>query len=171
MKFGRFHPTATLLNNGQVLLVGGGGDPIFEDVATAETYDLGTHAWSAVGSMSTPRVAYSAILLPNGKVLVAGGVNSDTNVASAEIYDPVTRTWSVTGSLRVPRFNHQMILLRNGKVLVAGGFDDAGMPILSAEVYVPAGGTWSDTGEMLGSTFASAMLSDGRVLVIGAQGT
>src|SRR5216683_2521183 len=81
----RFLPTATLLANGQVLLAGGGGDPIFNDVASAEIYDPATHAWSLVGSMSTPRVAYSALLLPNGKVLVAGGSHNDTNLASAEL--------------------------------------------------------------------------------------
>src|SRR5580765_1615590 len=93
----RFVPTATLLTNGQVLLAGGGGDPIFQTLASAEIYDPATHAWSPVASMSTPRLAHSAVLLPNGKVLVAGGSNNDTNLASAELYDPSTKTWTPTG--------------------------------------------------------------------------
>jgi hypothetical protein len=91
----RFHPTATLLTNGQVLVAGGGGDPIFRNVATAEIYDPPTLAWSPVGSMFTPRVAHKAVLLPSGKVLVAGGSNNDTNLASAELYDPFTKTWTL----------------------------------------------------------------------------
>src|SRR6266478_1778290 len=82
----RFLPTATLLSSGQVLLAGGGGDPIFNGVVSAEIYDPATHAWNPVSSMSTPRVAHAAVLLPNGKVLVAGGANNDTNLASAELY-------------------------------------------------------------------------------------
>src|SRR5262249_16099484 len=69
----RFLPTATLLANGHVLLAGGGGEPIFEDVASAETYDPTAHSWNPVGFMHTPRLAHRAVRLPNGKVLVAGG--------------------------------------------------------------------------------------------------
>ena len=101
----RFLPTATLLSSGQVLLAGGGGDPIFQDVDSAETYDPATHLWTPTGKMTMPRVAHTATLLQNGKVLVVGGANNDTNLASAELYDPSTRTWSPTGSLSVPRYN------------------------------------------------------------------
>lgn len=62
----RFLPTATRLSNGQVLLAGGGGDPIFQNLASAEIYDPSTHARSPAGSMSTPRVADSAVLFPRG---------------------------------------------------------------------------------------------------------
>src|SRR6266403_3818082 len=66
---GHFVGTATLLSNGQVLVAGGGGNPIFENVAAAELYDPPTHAWSLVGSMSIARVSHSAVLLTNGTVL------------------------------------------------------------------------------------------------------
>src|SRR5262245_60825523 len=98
MGSGRFVGTATLLANGQVLVAGGGGNPIFENVASAEIYDPATRAWSFVGSMSIARISHSAVLLPSGKVLVAGGVHNFTNVASAELYDPSTRSWTNTGS-------------------------------------------------------------------------
>jgi hypothetical protein len=51
--------------------------------------------WSATGSLATARYIHTATLLPNGKVLVAGGVNGG---ASAELYDPVSGTWTMTGS-------------------------------------------------------------------------
>jgi hypothetical protein len=73
-------------------------------------------------------------LLPNGKVLMAGGFNA-TELASAELYDPASGTWAVTGSLNNARFIHTATLLPNGKVLVAGGFGSNGFPIASAELY------------------------------------
>jgi hypothetical protein len=59
-------------------------------------------------------------LLPNGKVLVAGGFNGGF-LSSAELYDPASGTWSATGSLNTARTRHTAMLLPNGKVLVEGG--------------------------------------------------
>ena len=65
---------------------------------------------------------HTATLLPNGKVLVAGGVvTAAILLASAELYDPATGTWTATGSLNTARYYHTATLLPNGKVLVAGG--------------------------------------------------
>ena len=61
-------------------------------------------------------------MLPNGKVLVAGGYNGSGHLlSSAELYDPASGTWSATGSLNTAREFHTATLLPNGKVLVAGG--------------------------------------------------
>src|SRR5215468_4646187 len=81
--------------------------------------------WVATGSMSTPRVAHAAMLLPSGKVLVAGGslAPAGNGLATAELYDPVTGTWAPTGSMSVGRWGHTLTLLPTGKVLAAGGFD------------------------------------------------
>ena len=79
-------------------------------------------SWTATGSMTTsPRLAHSATLLANGKVLVAGGLNYSGTLASAELYDPATGTWTATGSMTNPRLYYTATLLANGKVLVAGG--------------------------------------------------
>jgi N-acetylneuraminic acid mutarotase len=94
--------------------------------------------WSSVGSMRTARVSYTATLLQNGKVLVAGGLDSTGTVqASAELYNPTTGTWSPTGSMRTARYSHTATLLQNGKVLVAGGYDSSGTAQASAELYMP----------------------------------
>src|SRR6266487_4536871 len=62
-------------------------------MATAQT--PGT--WAATGSMTTSRVGHIAILLPDGKVLVAGGTTAAcTATDTAELYDPATGTWSGT---------------------------------------------------------------------------
>ena len=74
------------------------------------------------GSMAVARENGTAVLLQNGRVLVAGGLDSNCGpLASAELYDPATGTWTTTGSLAEARDYHTMTLLPDGKVLVAGG--------------------------------------------------
>ena len=83
----RYLHTATLLQNGQVLVAGGTGVG-FVSLASAELYDPGTRVWTATGSMATARSGHTATLLPNGQVLVAGGDNfTDGSLASAELYE------------------------------------------------------------------------------------
>ena len=77
--------------------------------------------WTATGSLATARFRHTATLLPNGKVLVAGGYDIGSYLASAELYDPASGTWTATGSLATARYAHTATLLPNGKVLVAGG--------------------------------------------------
>ena len=78
MKSGREFHTATLLTNGQVLAAGGFNncdDDFCSDVATAELYNPATGTWTQTGSMHGAREQHSATLLPDGDVLVAGGLN------------------------------------------------------------------------------------------------
>ena len=75
------------------------------------------------GSLHDARYWHTATLLPNGKVLVAGGYDHSGTLASAELYDPASGTWTTTGSLTTARDSHTATLLPNGKVLVAGGQD------------------------------------------------
>jgi len=89
------------------------------------------------GSLNTARYQHTATLLPNGKVLVAGGLDISNNaLASAELYDPTSGTWTATGSLATARYVHTATLLPNGKVLVVGGLGNGGGGALaSAELY------------------------------------
>src|SRR5215831_10692635 len=92
-------------------------------------------AWSPTGFMSTARVSYTATLLNNGKVLVAGGLDSNfTAQASTELYNPGTGRCTPTGSMSTARYAHTATLLNNGKVLVAGGLGSNG-DLASAELY------------------------------------
>jgi hypothetical protein len=73
------------------------------------------------GNLVAARSSHTATLLPNGKVLVAGGVGSSGILASAEIYDPASGSWTATGNMLSGREFHTATLLPNGQVLVAGG--------------------------------------------------
>jgi N-acetylneuraminic acid mutarotase len=169
--------TATLLPNGKVLVVGGrdGNSPPPNYLNSSELYDPATRTWSVTGSLNTPRYLHTATLLPNGKVLVAGGITNTTPpdfgvTTSAELYDPVTGTWSVTGSLNIARFWYTATLLQNGKVLVAGG-GGSGVGDNSAELYDPATGTWSTTGNLIATRYGqtATLLQNGKVLIAGGS--
>ena len=128
--------------------------------------------WTLTGAMSTSRAGQTATLLPNGKVLAAGGITASDQVTNTcEIYDPTSGTWSPTGSMSTTRISHTDTLLPNGKVLVTGGQDAQGTFLTACELYDPATGTWSDAGGMrLGRSGHSAVLLDnGQVLVAGGM--
>lgn len=161
--------TATLLPDGSVLVVGGGGEA--ERIegpsrsATAELFDPSTGTWSPTGSMTEPLGNFSATLLPDGMVLVAGGSG---NYREAELYDPSSGTWTATESMAEGRMAHSATLLLDGTVLVTGGCAcSEPPPTASAELYDPSTGTWAATGSMADGRMAHAatLLADGSVLV------
>jgi hypothetical protein len=131
-------------------------------------------AFTVTGSLSTGRFHHTATLLPNGKVLIAGGLYSTPPTPttpffdfldSAELYDPATGKFTPTGNMTAHRAYHTALLLANGKVLIVGGGYSLG-----AELYDPETGTFSPTGDMiLARTTAptATLLNDGRVLVAG----
>jgi hypothetical protein len=157
--------TATLLPNGKVLVAGGhihgtrelcSGESgssfdCVNPLAAAELYDPRSGAWSATQAMVAPRGGHTATLLPDGTVLVAGGMGSaDTSasgmhepLASAELYDPASGTWSATASMVAVRQEHTATLLPDGRVLVASGTGrgiEGSVALASAELYDPGTG-------------------------------
>jgi hypothetical protein len=117
------------------------------------------------------REFHTATLLPNGKVLIAGGF-AQSIWASAELYDPVSGTFTPTGAMTTPRWDHTATLLPSGKVLIAGGrVDPSGAPQASAELYDPASGTFSATGPMTAARIrqTATLLNNGKVLIAGGD--
>ncbi|MCX6929017.1 MAG: hypothetical protein NT154_38260, partial [Verrucomicrobia bacterium] len=134
-------------------------------------YDPASGTWTMTSSLNSARAAHTATLLPNGKVLVAGGFGISNNLVSAELYDPSIGTWEMTGFLSTARTDHTATLLANGKVLVAGGLVDDYVTT-NAELYDPASGTWTMTSSLncARAAHTTTLLPNGKVLVAGGFG-
>jgi fibronectin type 3 domain-containing protein len=165
--------TATLLESGKVLVVGGISDGSYYPSFTAELYDPVEGTFTTTGYMATRRDYHTATLLPSGKVLVVGGYGNSTGyLASAELYDPVSGAFAATtGPMSTARTYHTATLLSSGKVLVAGGENDTG-PLASAELYDPVAGTFAPTIGSLATArrnHTATLLPSGKVLVVGGK--
>jgi galactose oxidase-like protein/Kelch motif protein len=126
---------------------------------------------AAAGAMLEPRSGHSATLLPDGKVLIAGGMRRNQDFyASAELYDPATGKFQRTGEMHQRRVGHIAVLLRSGKVLIAGGWVGQGGTD-TAELYDPATGQFSPISKMntRRGRPSATLLADGDVLIAGGE--
>jgi N-acetylneuraminic acid mutarotase len=165
MSDARSDATATVLNDGKVLVAGGLQNGTKLD--SAELYDPDTGHWTATDSLNTARYDASAALLSNGDVLVVGGIaeveGADGNTTSAEIYDPTTGTWTAADSMNASHGQQPAIgVLQGGDVLVAGDG--------SSEVYDPTADSWASVDAPLTFTFEGSegtMMDTGQFLFTG----
>jgi hypothetical protein len=176
MTVGRQHHTATLLQDGRVLITGGSDssdpDPVkkIPGQASAELFDPHAGVFGKTVDMTTGRLDHTATMLPNGQVLIAGGrVVGLPDLATAELFDPKTGGFDQTGTMATARINHTATLLPDGRVLIAGG--SRGLD--TAELYDPKHGGFtlmanSMTTGRAGHT--ATLLPDGRVLLAGGTG-
>jgi WD40 repeat protein len=126
-------------------------------------------SFSPVGNLSTPRDAPGAALLPDGRVLVAGGYVGSNSLDTAEIFDPKTNSFTAIGAtMSTVRYAPGAASLPDGRVLIAGGWNGSD-DLTSAEVFNPSTGTFSPVGSMSvpRELPGTASLPDGRVLVVG----
>ena len=158
---------ATLLSDGKVLVTG--GDDVNVQSAPgrveAEIYDPNTGRFTPTGPMTMARTAHAAVLLSNGKVLVAGGQNLAGN--TAELYDPVTGTFSATSAPTRYRYSAAGVPLNDGRALVFG-YDAAGDAFdVTRSAFNTTGSSQAAGGLWFGPAMAS--LADGRVFVVGGK--
>ena len=183
--------TLTTLEDGRVLAVGGGhGHPSITPwaLASAELYDPATGTWTATGSLHQSRHSHSATLLPDGRVLVAGGATDQPHLPTqvitntAEIYDPATGTWTPAAPMVHTRVSFPALLLPDSRVLAVSGVVETGgdlAGITFCESYDPISDTWTPTdpigtpvpgGTGTPRVFAQAVtLDDGSVLLTGGH--
>ncbi|MBI5501239.1 MAG: hypothetical protein HY907_13415 [Deltaproteobacteria bacterium] len=165
---------ATVVGPGGEVLVFGGFHPSYGSDNKVEIYDPLAGSFRFAGNaMSVGREAHTATLLPDGRVLVAGGLQAlgFEFHSSAEVYDPVTESFAATEApLNAPRAFHAAALLASGEAVLLVGGDSGRGELGSAERYVLAdGGFWNVPVPLAhaGKALAVAVLPDGAVLVAG----
>lgn len=184
MTYGRYRHQAVVLNADSILIIGGrqgnvdghGVMNIWAPVSTCEIYRISDGLMLAAAPMNETRVESGIALLPDGRVLVAGGIN-DTLVISdwgqpasktCEIYDPVVDTWSYTDSLQSPRNFVRLVTLDDNHVLSVGGEFDQ-YALYDSEIYNVYTGTWNLTDSMSSPRIVTEVvkLPGGGVMSIG----
>lgn len=140
--------------------------------AQAFNFQVYQHGFKPDGSMGTARTSHTATVLPDGTVLLAGGLG----LSSAEKYDPGTGKFTPTaGSMSVARLGHTATLLKTGKVLITGGQANfAGAAYATAELFDPGTGMFTLTTNNMSiarTGHNATLLADGKVLITGGEST
>lgn len=177
---GRSHAQAVKLDDGKVLVAGGGADakadpacatePCYgRALASAELFDPATGEWSEAGSMKAPRYSFSLTVV-GGSALAVGGVNdSGKGLRATERFDASAGAWSAGPELAARREHHAATVDGEGRLVVVGGKTPNVAPLASTEILAADGSSF-DGGPELGSprtVTAVVTLQSGRVLAIG----
>jgi serine/threonine protein kinase/N-acetylneuraminic acid mutarotase len=168
---GRAAHTATLLKDGQVLVVGGASSGGGNAIGASERYDPAASSWRPAAAPTQPRMFHTATLLQDGQVLVVGGraAGHGEALSAAERYDPATDRWSPAGAMAQPRAEHAAVLLSDGRVLAVGGRPADSNALPTAELYDPASNRWTSAGAMTQArgNFTLTLLANGQALAVG----
>lgn len=180
----RFGHNAVRLNDGRVLVAGGVWDTVKDfvtttsGVAAAQIYDPVHDAWATAGSLLTARERASAVVLADGRVLLADGLSGSLTLRTTEIFNPANGTWGPGPSTLKARADNAAIRLGDGRVLVAGieGAASISGPT-SAEIFNPRTNRWTATGATgvpsagAGYQIRGVLLPDGRALTTLGMGS
>lgn len=169
-----FH-TATMLADGRILIAGGYEGGQTQMFNTAELYDQTTGNFTPlISTLNSRRASHTATLLPNGKVLLAGGVPTAFPPAApnntAELFDPANQSFTPVSPMNAGHATHAATLLPSGKVLITGGttISDFGGTD-AAEIFDPVSNTFTTLPPMTSarSGHTATVLDNGRVLIAG----
>ncbi|WP_210415639.1 kelch repeat-containing protein [Bdellovibrio sp. ZAP7] len=162
--------------SGDYLYLLNGRDGNSSPVNMFEKIDISKFSWKLEGSMATDRAIHVTLALPNGKVLVAGGLSNPSNTAftyldSSEIFDPATGLWSAGPTLPMKRMWSTATRLNDGRFLIVGGVDETMTRITSTLFYTPSSNSWTAGPPIaMGRIGHSAsLLPDGRVIIMGGN--
>ncbi|HVH62871.1 MAG TPA: hypothetical protein VNA65_04655 [Candidatus Dormibacteraeota bacterium] len=191
MSVARSAPTAVMLHDGRVLVLGGAAAwsrplPAPDDISDVEIFDPAANSWTPTAPLPMGGVLRpSAIVLQDGRVLVAGGSVKNSTIASAALFDPAHESWRTLPNLPQPRSDGVMVL-GPGKVVLMGGVALAGSPegggftinpALDSEFFDSRTLSWSlgspptsqRANNFLSFWAGVAPLHDGRMLALGVQ--
>jgi hypothetical protein len=152
------------------VLVAGGFDGADQPTSATDIYDPATDTFTAGPPLATPRAEAAAVVVGDGRVLVAGGLNRGAPLADGEVYDPAAGTWTpVADTLSEPRVAAQAAPLPGGRALIAGGASVSLTPLASTAVYDPATNRFTPAAPLhvAHDLAVAAPLPGGRVLVAG----
>lgn len=157
--------TATLDRFGRVIVVGGRQTLTFHTPTNSiELIDVATGIVTAGPSLAVPRYDHRAVTLPDGRILIMGGVSvSGAMISSVEVITPSATglAVSVAGAMSTARAKHSATVLPDGRVLVTGG------STVSAEYYTPTGTTAAPTLATARTGHTAVTLADGSVVIAG----
>ena len=167
---------ATTLSNGTVLLTGGGAGQDSATTATAQIYNPASASFRYTkDNMTTPRIGHTSSLLPDGRVLIAGGSNGNPDpggcLSSTEIYDPVADTFTAAAPMNYCRHAHQAVILSDGRIMVISGYAETSSQIVTntVEIFDPNTAAWTVVAPLPSgrASFAATRLLEGNVLISG----
>jgi sugar lactone lactonase YvrE len=182
MQIGRSGHTATLLLDGRVLITGGqngvalNSNEAFDAQSVLlfkPSFDPANGGFVIIPhALSTPRWDHTATVLPNGKVLIAGGRNESGILSSAELFDPATESFSaISAGMTVPRSGHTATLMPDGTVLILGGQNDTGY-LATADIFDSVSGNFSAVSQEIATPRANhtaTLLYTGEILIAGGE--
>lgn len=124
--------------------------------------------WNNRSSMNSIRAGHASVAMSDGRLLVAGGWDYNSNLKTAEIYDPINDSWTVVPEMSSEHYKGAGVLLNDGNVLVIAGFTGA-FNTEDCELFDVTTNTWSSAGFLSQgrSYFTATKLNDGKVLVVG----